>query len=62
MVIFNRYVLVFFIIIFLQGFFIYSLPHVHVYIQAFSPQMNTSIIYNMVYRAKIRVRFSLLLK
>jgi hypothetical protein len=47
-----RYVLAFSIIVFLQGFFIYSPPPVHVYIQTFSPQINISVIHNMVYRGR----------
>jgi hypothetical protein len=54
-----RYILTFSIIVFLQGS-LYILSPVHVYIQALDPQMNTSAIYNMAYRVKIRVRFSLL--
>jgi hypothetical protein len=46
-----RYVLAFFIIVFLPGFFVYFLPPVHIYIRALDPQMNTSDIHNMVYRA-----------
>jgi hypothetical protein len=46
-----RYALAFFIIVFLKWFFIYSPPLVHVYIQVLGPQLNTSTILNMVYRA-----------
>jgi hypothetical protein len=51
-----RCVLIFSIIIFLQEFFIHSRLYVHVYIQAFSPQMNTSVIHNMVSKSIFRVR------
>jgi hypothetical protein len=48
-----RYVLPFLLLYFSRGLFIYSPPHVHVYIRVFGPQMNTSAIHNMVYRARI---------
>jgi hypothetical protein len=48
-----RCVIGFFIIVFLQGFFIYSPPPIHVYIQTFDPHMNTNVIHNIVYRAKV---------
>jgi hypothetical protein len=44
-----RYVLVFSIIVFFRGLFIYSPPPVHVYIRAFDPHMNTSAIHNSNY-------------
>jgi hypothetical protein len=44
-----RYVLVFSIIVFLQGVFVYSPPHVHVYIWVIDPQMNISAIHNNYY-------------
>jgi hypothetical protein len=47
-----RCVIGFSIIIFLQGFFVYSPPPVYVYIRASGPHMNTSVIPNMVYKAK----------
>jgi hypothetical protein len=49
---FIRYVLVFSIIVFLHRVLcIFPPPPVYVYIQAFDPQINTSAIPNMVYRA-----------
>jgi hypothetical protein len=42
-----RYVLVFLLLYFSRGFFIYSPPPVHLYIWAPDPQMNTSTIPNM---------------
>jgi hypothetical protein len=45
---------------FSRGFFVYFSPLVHVYIRSFDPQINTSVIHNMVYKFKIRVSFSLL--
>jgi hypothetical protein len=44
-----RYVLIFLLLYFLDVF-IYSFSHVHIYILAFDPQINTSVIYNMIYR------------
>jgi hypothetical protein len=53
-----RCILAFFIIV---GFlYIYIFLHVYVYIRTFSTHMNPSVIHNMVYRATVRVRFSLL--
>jgi hypothetical protein len=51
-----RYLLAFFIIVFLQMFFIYPPPPVHVYIQSIN-QINTSAIHNIVYRANFRISF-----
>jgi hypothetical protein len=48
---FIRYVLVFSIIVFLHRVLCIFPPPVYVYIQAFDPQINTSDIPNMVYRA-----------
>jgi hypothetical protein len=45
---FIRYVLAFILLYFFSGFFIYYPPPVHVYIWAPGPQMNTSVIHNMV--------------
>jgi hypothetical protein len=50
-----RYVLVFFIIVFLQEILYIFPPPVHVYIRALDPQMNTSVIHNMVYKASFFV-------
>jgi hypothetical protein len=44
------------IFVFLQGFFAYFSLHVHVYIRASGPLMNTSAIHNMVTEPQIRVR------
>jgi hypothetical protein len=41
-----RYVLAFLLFYFSMGFFVYSLLLVHVYIQVFGSQMNTSVIHN----------------
>jgi hypothetical protein len=41
-----RYVLVFLLLYFSRGFFVYSPPPIHVYIWAPDPQMNTSAIHN----------------
>jgi hypothetical protein len=43
-----RYVLAFLLLYFSRGFFVYSPPHVHIYIQAFGTQMNTSVIHNTI--------------
>jgi hypothetical protein len=50
-----RYVLAFFIIVFLQGFLYIFTPPIHVYIRVFDPQINTSDISNMVSEPQIRV-------
>jgi hypothetical protein len=48
----------FLLLYFSRGFFVYSPPPVHVYIRALRPQMNTSVIHNMVYKVSFfRVRF-----
>jgi hypothetical protein len=49
---FIGYILGFFIIIFLQEFFLYYPSHIHVYIQIFNHHINISVIYNIVYIAK----------
>jgi hypothetical protein len=46
-----RCVLVFLLLYSFKGFFVYFPLHVHVYIRVSGPQMNTSAIYIMVYRA-----------
>jgi hypothetical protein len=49
-----RYVLVFLLLYFSRGFFVYTLPPVHVYIWASGPQLNTIAILNMVSEPKSR--------
>jgi hypothetical protein len=51
-------ILVFLLLYSIRGFFVYFLLHVHVYIQASDPLMNTSAIHNMVTEPQIRVRSS----
>jgi hypothetical protein len=46
-----RCVIGFFIIVFLQVFFVYSSPPVHVYIRVSGLYMNTTAIHNIVYKA-----------
>jgi hypothetical protein len=45
-----RYVLSFSIVLFIQGFFVYSPPPVYVYIRIFGPHINTSVIHNKLER------------
>jgi hypothetical protein len=45
---------IFYYCIFMR-FFVYSPPPVHVYIQSFDPQINTSVIHNMVEPRQVHV-------